>query len=139
MIRLGGYTPTKPIASDAQVPAQTAGAIITRGGAGEMFAEVPKVDGAIYYGCILVAGKPLPDAITLNANGQLVVVDNKTPEPPTEAKAASSSIIIVFDITKSRKKRFVGLQTGTLYYFYFYAANAAGVSILSEERSLTCG
>lgn len=142
IIAMGGYTPTKTIDSEGQAPAQTAGAIIKRGGEGEMFAEVPKVDGAVYYGCIVTAG-PLPAYITLNASGQLIAIKpsdvNPDPNPNPAPEPLPGTVIAVVDITKSRKKRFLGLHTGTVYYFYFYAANANGVSILSEVRSLICG
>ena len=137
IILMGGYTPTKIVDSAGHIPAQTAGAIITRGGAGEMFAEVPKVDGAEYYGCIVFAGFPMPSMITLNTAGQLVVISGNNPNPNPNPQP--SGTVAVFDVTKGRKKRFTGLQTGTLYYFYFYTANATGVSILSDARSLTCG
>lgn len=142
-IVLAGFVATKGTQSEGHAPAQTAGAIITRGGAGELFAEVPKVDGAVYYGCIVIAGGPMPASVTLNASGQLVATaqnnPNPNPNPDPTPEPAPGSIIAMVDVTKSRKKRFLGLHTGTVYYFYFYAANANGVSILSEVRSLSCG
>ena len=139
MILMGGYTPTKTVDSEGQIPAQPAGATITRGGAGEMFAEVPKVAGADYYGCIMAAEEPLPPTVALNASGQLIVMGQKGDDSAKALQPGDLFVAYIFDLTKSRKKRFIGLKTGTLYYFYFYAANATGVSILSEVRSLTCG
>lgn len=140
LIMLGGFNPTKLVDSEGQVPAQPEGATIARGGEGEMFAEVPKIDGAVSYGCIAIAGQPLPAYITLNASGKFVLTSfheppnpNPTPDPPQGA------VMAVADVSKSRKKRFIGLQSGVRYYFYFYASNATGVSILSEVRSMICG
>lgn len=142
MIRMGGYNPTKTVDSEAQIPAQPAGAIITRGGAGEMFAEVPKIDGAEYYGCIVLAG-PLPGDVVLNASGQFVATHQNNPDPNPnpnpDPEPVPGTVVAVVDVNKSRKKRFIGLKTGVVYYFYFYAANATGVSLLSEVRNLSCG
>lgn len=139
MITLAGYTPTKTTDSDAQVPATPGGAVISRGAAGELFAEVPKVDGADYYGCLVFARMPMPAQIAFNAAGQLVVTAGDTPEPNPNPTPEPHGQFAFFDVTKARKKRFTGLQSGVTYYFYFYAANTAGVSLLSEGRSLICG
>ena len=139
MINKGGYNATKVVDSEGQVPAQPAGATITRGGEGEMFAEVPKIDGAVNYGCIAIAGQPLPAYITLNASGQFVMTSLNTPDPNPTPDPPQGAVVAVMDVSKSRKKRFLGLQSGVKYYFYFYASNATGVSILSEVRSMICG
>lgn len=138
IILLAGFVPTKPGSTEHNAPAQTEPAKITRGATGELFAEVPNVPGAEYYGCIVFAGMPMPPQLSLNAVGQLVVINNENPGPEPEPRPASGAIVAAFDLTKSRKKKFTGLQTHMVYYFYFYAANSTGLSPLSVVSSLEC-
>lgn len=136
IITLGGFVPTKIGSTEHHAPEQPKAAQIKRGATGELFAEVPVVAGAEWYGCIVFAGMPMPSALSLNAVGQLVVAQNKPQNP--EMKMPETNIIALFDLNKNRKKKFSGLQSHVTYYFYFYAANATGVSPLSEVSSLEC-
>ena len=90
--------------------------------------------GATFYGCILVAGQPLPDGVSLNGSGRLIARGGKAMNA-----LAQHEIFIIIDLNKSRKKHFTGLKKGVDYYFYFYAGNSAGVSQLSEKVELMCG
>jgi hypothetical protein len=134
MISLGGYTPTKTTDSEATIPDQTAIPELERGGAGEIFAHVPPVEGAEDYGCFAFANQPMPAAFTF-MNGQIVIRPDNSPTPPGPQPGPLDPVFI-HDVSKSRFKHFQGLKPGVTYYFYFYAVNAAGVSILSAVRSM---
>lgn len=140
IITLADFVPTKAGDSEGHVPAQTAAPKLERGAAGELLAEVPAVTGAEYYGCILIAGQQLPPFITLNALGQLIAVaendNNPNPTPDPEPRPLPGSVIVAIDFTKSRKKKFTGLQYHMVYYAYYFAGNATGVSPLSPVSSL---
>lgn len=104
---------------------------ITRAESGTLLAQCEKVAGAEDYGCIMVAGRPLPATIKFNRQGQLLITQDVEPIPPGQ-------LLFVIDENKSRKKRFTGLRPGTDYYFYFYTINFRGVSGLSEKVMLKC-
>jgi hypothetical protein len=136
MISLGGYTPTKTTDTEATTPGQTAIPELKHGGAGEIFAEVPAVDGAEDYGCLVFAGQPMPSNFTF-LNGQIIVRPDTTPPfPGPTPPPGPMDPVFIHDVSKSRRKHFQGLKPGTIYYFYFYAANSAGVSILSAVRTM---
>lgn len=136
VITEAGFVPTKAGASEGHTPAQPGIPEITRGAAGELMAECPKVDGALYYGCIAVP-KPLPPDVGITGLGQIVMRDQ---EPESGgATEPTGEISFIHDLNKTRKKKFLGLTSGVTYHFYFYAGNATGVSQLSDGRSLLCG
>lgn len=136
IITEGGFVPTKAVSSDKPVPAQPVNVEMERGATGQLLCECPKVEFAEYYGAVLMAGEPLTPDILISG-GQIVVQDGLTPSGP--AAAALTGLKAIIDMNKSRKKKFTGLQAGTIYYVYFYAANASGVSAFSDMRSLMCG
>jgi hypothetical protein len=102
-------------------------ASVKRGIANQLLPSCNKIDGANYYGCIMVIGAALPEGTFLSADGKLVFEGNAGPTPK-----------IVFDLNQQREKKFSGLQHDETYYFYFYAVNSAGVSPLSEGISIVC-
>jgi hypothetical protein len=129
-VTLGGYEATKGNSSKVNPPVQPTGIVIKRGINGVLLAECAKMNSVSFYGAILIADEPLPEDFIINAAGQLVVIR-------TGAGAATpNNIYVVFDYNKARKKKFTDLTKGRLYYIYFYAANAGGVSPLSEAASL---
>ncbi len=138
-VTLGGYEATKGNASKVNPPAQPTGVVIKRGINGELLAECTKMDKVVYYGTLLTADNPLPDNISINAAGQVVVTGNNNPAPaapsPTPGPTPGSTYFIL-DFNKARKKKFTDLTKGRMYYIYFYAANAGGVSPLSEGVGL---
>ena len=138
MIILAGYTPTKTGDTKAVIPAVPTGVVITRGVTGELFAECKAETGAAFYGCIMVAGGPLPSGVAMNGAGQLIAVNQKD-NSNLNPNAIQNAIVVAIDLTKSRKKQFNGLVKGVEYFFYFYAGNTAGISQLSEVQSLMCG
>ena len=89
--------------------------------AGQLLAECKPIKGAQYFGCIVSEGTPLEGN---------VLTDEVMFLP------AGSKSNVGMNVAKDRKKVFSGLQPGTTYYFYFYAANAAGVSALSDAVSI---
>jgi hypothetical protein len=122
IIVASGNIPTKTTRQPVTVPDKPAIVKLSQGQAhGQLVAECKPVSKATYYGCILTEGTPLPDPDF--ANGQL-------------ALPANVPFIIGFDFNRDRKKTFNGLQPGNIYYFYFYAVNAAGVSALSDGVSI---
>jgi hypothetical protein len=138
LIWLSGYAPTKANSSVVPVPGIPQLRELARGATRELFAECKPVNYADYYGCILIQGMPLPPFIGLNGNGQLEAIAIES-DIPDEYKPVNGSIVAAFDLTKSRRKHFVGLLKGIDYYFYFYAVNATGVSPLSEPGVIMCG
>lgn len=140
LILLSGFVPTKAGDTEPAVPAVPTVKELERGPTRELFAECNTVTGAEYYGCILVQGQPLPPAVSMNGLGQLIAVALNDDNPhPNEYKPVNGSIVVAIDFTKGRRKHFVGLQKGVDYYFYFFAANATGVSALSEPQVVMCG
>ena len=131
-VTLGGYEATKGNASKVNPPSQPTGLIIKRGINGELLAECTKMDKVVYYGALLTADNPLPDNIGINAAGQVVVTGNNT----ISAGPTPGSTYFILDFNKARKKKFTDLTKGRMYYIYFYAANAGGVSPLSEGTGL---
>ncbi len=134
-VTLGGYEATKGNASKVNPPSQPTGLIIKRGINGELLAECTKMDKVVYYGALLTADNPLPDNIGINAAGQVVVTGNNNPMPGPPSPTPGNSYFIL-DFNKARKKKFTDLTKGRMYYIYFYAANAGGVSPLSEGAGL---
>ncbi len=132
IITLAGFVPTKPVRSAAQVPAKPTEVVVQRANTGELVVDCKTVPGALFYGCILTRKEPLPDEAYLNNNGQFVILN--TDNNPAVA-ASRQAVAAVFDWNKSKKKRFLNLIPGERYYFYFYAGNAAGISLLSDPVS----
>lgn len=93
-----------------------------------------EMDKVVFYGAILVADNPLPDYISINAAGQVVVTGSgSAPAPPSPTPGSS---YYVMDFNKARKKKFTDLTKGRMYYIYFYAGNSGGISPLSEGAGL---
>lgn len=110
---------------------------VKRGETTELISSCAGIAGVKSYGCIVIEGAPLPDFITINADGRVVVMDleEEGSEPaPGEAKITG----VIADLTSQRIKKFTGLRPGRTYYFYYYAVNAAGVSLLSAPVSMVC-
>jgi hypothetical protein len=141
IIQLARFIPTKVTNTDVPAPVKAENVKMTRGETTELYVECDKVAGAESYGCMLVAHNPLPEGAAFNAAGQFIIYQDATipPSPPPPTPVAGASIAFIFDVTKGRKKKFMGLQKGTTYYAYMYALNANGVSPLSDVRSLMCG
>lgn len=129
IIMLSGFVPTKSTTSDAPVPVQLTDVRVSRGSTGEVMVECEKLDGASNYACIMTEGTPLPSGVVLNAKGQLVFLVGDVPG------AAASSVI---DFNPTRRKLFIGLTPGSLYYFVMFASNASGVGPLSASVSIMC-
>ena len=126
IVELGGYKPTSITRSKAVKPSQPTGVIVARDKAdGEMLALCDSVGNNHKYGCI-VSDLLLPAGVIINDGGQLKI--------PSGTLAN-----IIFDLNQSRFKQFRGLVSGTMYYFYFFIINAAGVSTLSAVVPLRCG
>lgn len=138
LIWMSGFVPTKAVNSEAPIPGTPQLRELERGATRELFAECRPVNYADYYGCILMQGMPLPPNVSLNGSGQLVAVATESPAPEGY-RPVNGSIVAAFDLTKGRRKHFVGLEKGVDYYFYFYAVNATGVSPLSEPYTIMCG
>ena len=139
IILLSNFTPTNVDESQGHIPTQPEGVDIERGVPGEMFAECLPIEGAIYYGCIVVANHPLDEDFIISALGQIVITEDgiQPPLPPADP-IMGDYVKFVLDLNKQRKKHFVGLKVKVTYYFYFYAGNAKGVSALSAVQSLMC-
>jgi len=132
IITLAGFVPTKAVRSSAQVPEKPTNIKVKRASTGELVVECKTVTGALFYGCIMTRREPLPDNVYLNNNGQFILLDDGN---NIAAAATRQAVVAVFDWNKNKKKRFVNLTPGEKYYFYFYASNSAGVSLLSDSVS----
>ena len=122
IILLGGYKPTKGSDSEATVPAQPV-VTLKRGTTGVIKADCVKVAGAVNYGCLL-STLALSGDTKIDDGGQLII--------------ASGDLIRKMDLNKKRRKQFTGLTPGINYFLYYYASNAAGVSQLSDVKSIMC-
>ena len=135
IIILAGFVPTDTTNSSNVKPGQGT-VTIKRGIAGELIATCSLVPGAKHYGCIMVEGGQLPNFITINADGMVVV---QRTDPPQNFNGDDSKITGVWvDLTDQRVKHFTGLKHDAIYYFYFYAVNATGVGPFSEVVSMVC-
>jgi hypothetical protein len=130
IIGLSGFIATKGSASTVLPPVQPIGVTLVRGSSRELIAECPAVAGVIFNGAVLTAGE-MPADVFINGDGQIVANDDASATPGS----ASSGVKYVLDLNKGRKKKFTNLTIGVTYYVYFWASNAAGVSILSEGVS----
>jgi hypothetical protein len=89
---------------------------------GKITVETPAITnkGAVNYNCVCVAGSPLRNPVLVN--GQIIL--------------SADDPQIHQDFNKSRIKTFPNLIIGVQYFFYVFAANSAGVSPLSDPKSL---
>lgn len=125
VIMEGGFKPTKTFRSAKTVPHTPEIEKLERGADGQILAQCNMLGAEVFYGCLLVEGAPLDDNIRMIKGKMLMPAGNSSP--------------VYMDVNKSRKKSFINLKSGTRYYVYFYALNTAGVSCLSEGRSIICG
>ena len=137
MILLAGYTPTKTGETQTVPPPVPTGVLLSLGVTGEMFGECGSITGDVFYGCILIAGQPLPEGFAINNAGQVIIMNNNGGGAGAPGKP--SGVMLVLDLNKTRKKHFTGLTKGVEYYVYFFAVNNAGVSQLSQVVVLMCG
>ena len=120
------YKPVNVGRVAAVKPSQAQHVVVARDVAdGEMTAECESYGLDFKYGCI-VSDMLLPSDIFINAAGQVKI-------------PGGTLATIIIDLNQERKKQFMGLTSGVVYYFYFYVVNAAGVSTLSVVKSLRCG
>lgn len=122
-IGLSGFKPTELSNSSWLPPWQPQVKVSRSIELGEVYAESNKLVNAIYYGCIVFKNIP-PENIIIKPGGKLEFSNREN--------------FVCIDLTKSRKKEFRGLTSEVRYYFYFYAANANGVSALSDVKSIKC-
>jgi hypothetical protein len=122
IIQLSGFEPTKTGDTKAVPPTIPNIDKLTKQGNGTISAECFKVDGAEYYGC-LVLSLPLDTSIQM-VDGML--------------RFDKVSSIVAHVLTKSRKKTISALTPVATYWVYFYAANSAGVSGISKGMSILC-
>jgi len=130
-----GLNPRDTIATRVPVPEAPHIVTVARGQTGELLPTCAAVENATYYGCLLVAKNPLPAWLRFE-NGQLRALE---PDPALlNAGVNFMAVQYLHDMTRGRKKKVGGLQEGVVYYVYFYAGNASGLSPLSEPVSLKC-
>ena len=126
IIAQAAYKPVNSGRVAAVKPTQAQHVVVARDVAdGEMTAECESYGLDFKYGCI-VSDMPLPTTIFINAAGQVKI-------------PGGTLATLIIDLNQERKKQFMGLTSGVMYYFYFYVVNAAGVSTLSIVKSLRCG
>jgi len=120
-----GYEPTSTNVTHAGLPAQVQS--ITQSKLTvetEIELECETYEDGVNYICIMLAGMFLPDGFTVNNQGLITI-------PPGTAA-------IYIDVSKQRKKKFTGLTSGVRYYFYYIVVNAAGASVISAVKIITC-
>ncbi|MGE0637303.1 MAG: hypothetical protein AB7G44_16200 [Bacteroidia bacterium] len=132
-IILAGFTPTKTPGETVKPGQGTV--TVKRGIAGELISTCSIVEGAKHYGCIMTEGAPLPNWVTISADGRIVLETNN---PMPDPMPGLTPVSVQLDFTDQREKHFLGLKHDVTYYFYFYAVNAKGVGPLSEAVSMVC-
>jgi hypothetical protein len=125
VVEKGGFKSIKTFRSDKAEPATPVVEWIDRGVDGQILTRCNMLGLEVYYGCLLTEGEPLPQGMQMT-NGCMKILQGLT-------------FAIYLEENKSRKKSFTHLKSGTRYYAYFFARNSAGVSPLSEPRSIICG
>jgi len=132
---MGAFIPTKSSNSQVIAPLRPEGVVIIRVNPGTFDTDCDPAIGVESYGALL-STQPLPENVIINQSGQVVITDDE-PVPPTPPAlaAGSGSIRFILDLNKGRKKKFTGLQIGVIYYLYYWAINAGGVSPMSEVVS----
>jgi hypothetical protein len=137
LILLSGFVPTKGTSTNVPLPPQLVDIELTRGSTGEIFAQSEPLEVGDTYVCIMTAGGPIPSDITISGTGQLTMGDLQQQLAGASASVQQVSMAI-FDFTRNRKKKFMGLTPGITYWFSFFAINATGVGPLSEPKSIVC-
>ena len=140
IITLSGFVPTKGTASEAPATVKPTGVTVKHGSSGRLLTECDKQEQAIGYGCIMTVGAPLPSTVVVNEAGQLLISDKGEPKAEDNTPISTSDGMPngTFDLNPGRKKEFINLIPGTVYYFVFYAYNAKGVSSLSDSVNIMC-
>ncbi|MCF8278722.1 MAG: hypothetical protein K9J17_18490 [Flavobacteriales bacterium] len=144
IIWLSGFKPTKATKSKKPAPKQFKDVKVKRVSTGVMQAKCEHQPGVDVYICIVTAGVPIPDNIQINEGGQLPVGENAPAIPldPNNPIAVALPFVQanggIFDFTKGRKKKFLGLTPGVTYYFTFFGINTAGVGQFSAPVGLVC-
>jgi hypothetical protein len=123
VILKGGFIPRKVIRTRKGLPHTPEFASLRHGNTREIIAIAKKTQDAESYTCIVCEG--------VSAEGKIKIEDNKLIIPKDFAN-------VQIDESKSRKKRFLNLKQKETYYVYFFSRNAAGISNLSEGRSIIC-
>lgn len=134
IIALAGFEPTKGSANNVVKPLQPTGVTLVRGIQGELIAECATIIDADSYGAVLTS-ELLPAWFVIDGFGQVVIEQGNTPGPIPPSAPSPGNADGILDLTKARKKKFSNLQVNVTYYVYFWAANAAGVSPLSNAVS----
>jgi len=126
IIILAGFKPTYyNTGGGSNPPAQAQTITVDRNmPAGQISVECEAYTDKETYGCILSEGQALTSAISITPSGQL--------------KLPTGTNTVYFSFSQQRKKLFTGLTSNLTYYVYFYVVNAAGVSPLSEGKSVVC-
>jgi hypothetical protein len=136
IITMAGFKPTKGNASKMTKPGKAVDVSIRRSDTGVLRTECDTLPGAETYTCVLTMGYPLPSDAIINEAGQLTLnnIRPATPEGSTEPMPA----VILIDFKRARRKKFIGLTVGRLYYAHFFGENAGGVGLMSDPVSMVC-
>ena len=123
IITLAGFNPTKGTVDKSKRLAPTNDFEVERTKvAGKFVVNINtyNTNGTVWYFCLCCEeGNLPPDVITNN------IFDS--------SKLANFGWI---DMSKARKKEYTNLISGKTYYFYVFVANTAGVSLLSDPKSI---
>jgi len=125
IITLGGYIPTKTSKSDKPLPA-TPLPELKSNGTGSLVSDCVAVPTASMYGAVL-SNVELPNMV-VDENGLLKI--NEV-EP-------FANMAVQMNFSSPRKKTWIGLTSGKLYYVYYFAVNSTGSSLISDPASLLC-
>ncbi|MES2621956.1 MAG: hypothetical protein V4615_13990 [Bacteroidota bacterium] len=120
----GGFKAVKTFRSKPLMPEAPVIESLERGMSHEILPVCKIVPEAVYYTAILSEGAPLDPRVMVKSNKLIIPKDLTTD--------------IQIDEGKSRKKHFRGLKHLVTYYVYFFVRNSAGISALSEPRSILC-
>jgi len=135
IVILAGFEPTKETQTPKAKPVQIEGVELLLGEPGELIGQCDKQEGVDVYVAILTAGNPVPSSIKIDKAGQLMLSDN---EATPEFRFGSTDTSAIIDFTKGRKKSFLGLTPGVIYYITYFGINATGVGQMSDPVARMC-
>lgn len=133
VITSAGFTPTDIEPSPAAVPSKPQNLVLTHGQqSGTIFSECEKVPEAEHY-VTLITDSAEP---SLTVRGNDVIIQTDGGATPAPGEPAQRKTFFLVNSSTSRKTLHGGLVSGTRYYVWKFAVNAAGKGPDSDRISI---